>query len=118
MVDQELTPLGPGLGEGASSAGAVSYSTLALSHLMDYSTSVFGYDISVKMKYKRSSVVPYLYRLKEERARSRLTQEELATLSGVGRTTIATLERGHRPAYWSTASKLARVLKVKPEDLL
>jgi transcriptional regulator with XRE-family HTH domain len=60
----------------------------------------------------------YLYRLQEERKRSRLTQEELANLSGVGRTTIAALERGHRPAYESTARKLARILKVKPEDLV
>jgi len=35
----------------------------------------------------------------------------------VGRTTIAAIETGKRRAYYSTARKLAKVLKVKPEDL-
>jgi transcriptional regulator with XRE-family HTH domain len=59
----------------------------------------------------------YLYRLKEHRDRRRLTQEELATLSGVSRPTIAALELGYRQAYPRTTDKLARALKVKPEDL-
>jgi DNA-binding XRE family transcriptional regulator len=60
---------------------------------------------------------PTLSRLKESRERRTLTQEELAKLSGVGRTTIAALETGKRRAYRSTAEKLAKVLKVKPEEL-
>jgi transcriptional regulator with XRE-family HTH domain len=59
----------------------------------------------------------YLYRLKEHRDRRGLTQEELATLSGVSRPTIAALERGYRQAYSSTTDKLAKALKVKPRDL-
>jgi transcriptional regulator with XRE-family HTH domain len=59
-----------------------------------------------------------LYRLAEERRRSRLTQHELAKLSGVSRPTIAAVERGYRGARMSTIRKLARVLKVNPEDLL
>jgi DNA-binding XRE family transcriptional regulator len=59
----------------------------------------------------------YLSRLSEWRRERRLTQEELARASGVGRTTIAALETGKRRAYSSTARKLAKVLKVKPEDL-
>gem|GEM_PF-617910 len=59
----------------------------------------------------------YLYRLKEHRDRRGLTQEELATLSGVSRPTIAALELGYRQAYPRTTDKLARALKVKPEDL-
>jgi transcriptional regulator with XRE-family HTH domain len=59
----------------------------------------------------------YLYRLKAHRERRGLTQEELATLSGVSRPTIAALELGYRQAYTSTTHKLARALKVKPEDL-
>jgi DNA-binding XRE family transcriptional regulator len=58
-------------------------------------------------------------RLKEHRERRGLTQEELSTLSGVPRRTIARheshpntrLRRGSR-------EKLARALKVKPEDLV
>ena len=59
----------------------------------------------------------YLYRLKEHRELRGLTQEELSTLSGVSRPTIAALELGYRQAYSSTTDKLARSLKVKPEDL-
>lgn len=60
----------------------------------------------------------YLFRLKEHRERRGLTQEELATLSGVSRPTIAVLETGRRTAYTTTAAKLARALKVKPEKLV
>jgi transcriptional regulator with XRE-family HTH domain len=59
----------------------------------------------------------YLYRLKEHRERRGLTQEELGTLSGVSRPTIAALELGYRQAYASTTKKLARALKVHPRDL-
>ena len=59
----------------------------------------------------------YLYRLKERRERRGLTQEELATLSGVSRPTIAALELGYRQAYSRTTDKLARALKVKPDQL-
>ena len=60
----------------------------------------------------------YLYRLKEHRKRRGLTQEELATLSGVSRPTIAALELGYRSAYPGTTQKLAKALKVRPENLL
>jgi transcriptional regulator with XRE-family HTH domain len=56
-------------------------------------------------------------RLREERKRSRLTQKELATLSGVNRVTIARLETGASRAKPETARKLARALKVDPGDL-
>ena len=59
----------------------------------------------------------YLYRLKEHRERRGLTQEELAAISGVSRPTIAALELGYRRAYPRTTAKLARSLKVRPEDL-
>jgi len=42
---------------------------------------------------------------------------ELAKISGVGRATIARLEAGG-VAYRSTISKLARSLKVKPQELI
>jgi len=59
----------------------------------------------------------YLYRLKEHRKRRKLTQEELAKLSGVSRPTIAALELGYRQAYSHTKDKLAKALKVKPDQL-
>lgn len=55
--------------------------------------------------------------MREERKRSRLTQEELARVSGVNRVTIARLETGAARAKPETARKLARSLKVKPEEL-
>ena len=58
-----------------------------------------------------------LGRLREERKRSRLTQEELALISGVARVTIARLETGAAKAKPETTRKLARALKVGPEDL-
>ena len=58
-----------------------------------------------------------LGRLREERKRSRLTQEELARVSGVNRVTIARLETGTERAKKETVRKLARALKVPPEAL-
>ncbi len=57
-------------------------------------------------------------RLREERKRSRLTQQELAKLSGVNRVTIARLETGASKAKLETTRRLARALKVRPEDLV
>jgi DNA-binding XRE family transcriptional regulator len=58
-----------------------------------------------------------LSHLKRHRERRGLTQEELYKLSGVSRSTIAELEVGGRLARPATTDKLARSLKVKPEDL-
>jgi DNA-binding XRE family transcriptional regulator len=59
-----------------------------------------------------------LSHLREHRNRRGLTQMELAKLSGVGRATIAAIENGkRRRVHPSTAAKLARTLKVKPESL-
>ncbi|MDP8952501.1 MAG: helix-turn-helix domain-containing protein [Actinomycetota bacterium] len=58
-----------------------------------------------------------LERLREERKRSRLTQEELARISGVNRVTIARLETGASKARPGTVRRLARALKVEPTDL-
>ena len=56
-------------------------------------------------------------RLREHRQRRTLTQDELEKLSGVSRPTIAALELGYRRAHPLTVEKLARALKVKPEEL-
>jgi transcriptional regulator with XRE-family HTH domain len=59
----------------------------------------------------------HLDRLREHRKRRTLTQIELSKISGVSRATIARLEAGTHGAYKTTISKLARALKVKPQDL-
>ncbi len=56
-------------------------------------------------------------RLRVERKKSRLTQQELARISGVNRVTIARLETGAAKAKPETVRKLARALKVSPEAL-
>jgi transcriptional regulator with XRE-family HTH domain len=59
-----------------------------------------------------------LSRLKERRLRRGLTQIELAKLSDVGRATIAAIETDKRKrVHPATRRRLARALKVKPEEL-
>jgi DNA-binding XRE family transcriptional regulator len=83
-------------------------STPALSHILIESQGYMRDNLSMKLS-----------RLKEHRARRGLTQMELAKLSDVGRATIAAIERGKRKrVHPSTAAKLAKVLKVKPEELI
>lgn len=57
-------------------------------------------------------------RLKEWRQRRAMTQDELASTSGVARTTIMRLEANESEARPSTVRKLATALKVDTMDLV
>lgn len=58
-----------------------------------------------------------MLRLKEWRENRALTQEQLATESGVSRGTIARIERGEE-AFPTTVKKLADALHVDPMELI
>ena len=55
--------------------------------------------------------------LRAHRERMALSQRDLAALAKITQTTVWRIERG-KDAMPSTARKLARVLKVKPADLM
>jgi DNA-binding XRE family transcriptional regulator len=57
-------------------------------------------------------------RLRELRDKASLSQEELAELAGVSRTTIAELELGKRTPHPKTRRKLAVALGVAPSELM
>lgn len=57
-------------------------------------------------------------RLGAERRRSLLTQEDLARRVGIGRTTIANIERGRQSVSVPLLYRLAASLGVAPESLL
>jgi transcriptional regulator with XRE-family HTH domain len=57
-------------------------------------------------------------RLRELRDKASLSQEELAELAGVSRTTIAELELGKRAPHPKTRRKLAEALGVEPAELM
>ncbi len=56
-------------------------------------------------------------KLKELREAKRLSQEELAALSGLNYRTIGRLEAGKHKAHGSVIRVLAMALEVKPEEL-
>ncbi len=60
---------------------------------------------------------PLRNRIKVERARHDLTQEQLADLVGVTRKTINTVETGRFVPSTVLALRLARVLRTRVEDL-
>jgi transcriptional regulator with XRE-family HTH domain len=56
-------------------------------------------------------------RVREERERIGISQEELAALSGLHRTYIGSLERGERNVGFLNILRVARALKVHPGTL-
>lgn len=59
-----------------------------------------------------------LTRLRAVRELRAMSQEDLATASGIRRATVSQLERGENAARPATLRKLARALKVGPEQLV
>lgn len=57
-------------------------------------------------------------RLRSERKRLGISQEELARRAGLDRTYVSKIERGERNVTLSTVEKLADALKVNPSELL
>jgi transcriptional regulator with XRE-family HTH domain len=57
-------------------------------------------------------------KVKERRNKLKLTQERLAEISGLHRTYIAGIEKGKRNVSIKNLEKIARALKVKPDELL
>lgn len=55
--------------------------------------------------------------LKETRRKQFITQRELAAKAGVSLMTIIRLETGKTQPKFKTAKAIARVLKVKPQDI-
>jgi predicted transcriptional regulator len=62
--------------------------------------------------------VPTLPSLKRIRESQFMTQQMLAERAGLSVVTVARLEAGRTDARFGTVRKLARALKVKPEELV
>ncbi len=75
-------------------------------------STYMGYNMGMNTKKTQTQRSYQLPGLRRERKARTLSQEELATLSGVSRPTIARIELGTTGAYKSTVEKLARALKV------
>jgi transcriptional regulator with XRE-family HTH domain len=57
-------------------------------------------------------------RLRSLRKLHRLTQQELADLSGVSKSLVSKVEAGQRPGSWDLMTKVARALKVEASTLM
>ena len=56
-------------------------------------------------------------KLRDIRVKRVLSQADLAEKANLTTETICRLERGHRKPYFKTIRKLAKALKVKPEEI-
>ena len=68
--------------------------------------------------WKKPLLVKFGERLREERLRKKLTQEELGRIAGMHRTYIGAVERGEKNLTLTNLLKIAKALKVKTVDLL
>jgi len=67
---------------------------------------------------KSEILVRFGQRVREERLKQGLSQEQLAELAGVHRTYIGMIERAEKNITLENIEKLAKALNLKPEELL
>lgn len=67
---------------------------------------------------KSAILLKFGHRVREERLKRGISQEQLAELAGVHRTYIGMIERAEKNITLENIEKIARALKLKPEDLL
>ena len=61
---------------------------------------------------------PFGDKVRQERLKRKLSQEELAELSGLHRTYIGMVERGEKNITIKNIEKIARALKISPSELI
>src|SRR5208283_1370186 len=67
---------------------------------------------------KSAILVKFGQRVRQERTKRKLSQEQLAELAGVHRTYIGMIERAEKNITLENIEKLAKALKLTPEELL
>jgi transcriptional regulator with XRE-family HTH domain len=67
---------------------------------------------------KSKILVRFGLRVREERIKQALSQEQLAELADVHRTYIGMIERAEKNITLQNIEKIANALKIKPEELL
>ncbi len=67
---------------------------------------------------KSNILVKFGQRVRQERTKKGLSQEELADIAGVHRTYIGMIERAEKNITLENIEKIARALSMKPEELL
>lgn len=70
------------------------------------------------MKVKAPLLLAFGNRVRTERAKQGLSQEELAEKAGLHRTYIGMVERGEKNITLGNVAKLAKALRLTPADLL
>lgn len=83
---------------------------------MRYPLGAGAGETSIRRSYNLARMAP-LSRLRDLRLNAALSQDDLAKLAGVTRTTIIRLEQGEPNPIPSTVRKLAEALNVKPQAL-
>jgi len=66
---------------------------------------------------KKDVLIKFGQRVREERLKQKLSQEEFADIAGVHRTYIGMIERAEKNITLENIQKIAKALKVKISDL-
>ena len=73
--------------------------------------------MEVKFLKKKNILIKFGNRVREERLKQNLSQEELASIAGVHRTYIGMIERAEKNITLENIEKIALALKLKLHDL-